>query len=487
MSITIDGLTLDKNYNPYVNFTYEYFTTQTGEIIGGVRIFTISGTVSKSSSSNSGSQVMRTLKTIRNLGTKTKCVPVTIDSFFSGSAKISNVTIDQGSDPTWVNQAPFTIEIRVPLDDIPSNSLGIKGSDRVTSISREESLEIGEESHGFIFTSPDNLKLSKTFVKWSSNISVTCEHLCSSKSPQDLVIDTLKRLALTAPNSEILEDYKNWRPHLHSRTLDFSGSNQASFSAEIILLPPEPDSQLSAFIDLQFEQERSFQDNTENKRTKGTITGLIPITWGDLVDLTNTSTHSKLASAEAALDKIINEYNKLKRWAGGVLELNKTDECPEEGGCEGLTQDADSLAVKPKSSTISKSRSEGTINFVFEWGNSVGNGCPDEDGLIKEVTVDITEPARQIVEHVLPSVGTLIQDLNCCSAKRISFVSTVSSSENDGLCSSFDPKDAESELQRAIDEYIKDPLNWLLIAHTKQTTNNSVSITKEFIEACNYV
>lgn len=481
-NITIDGIVLDRTYNPYINFTYEYFSTSTGEIIGGVRVFTISGTVSKSTSSSSGSQVMRELKTIRNIGRNAKCVSVVIGSLYSGPAKISNVTIDQGDDPSWINQAPFTIEIRAPLDNIPSNSLGIVASDRAKEVSRSESLEIGEDAHGFVYSADGSTNLSKTFVKWSSQITITCESLCSVDSPQTLAMNLLNKLLLTAPDSDILSDYKTWKPHSQSRSLELIGINQVSFSADIVLLPPDPSSQFSAFIDLEFEQDRSFQDNQESKRIKGTITGLSPISWSDLIDLDNTSTHSKLDNAENAFDYIKNKYNKLYEWRGGVLELNinKAANCPIQDN----NSDNNNI-VKPKTSSISKSRTEGTITFTFEWGTNQGE-CTDDDGLTREVTVDITEPARQIVEHVIPSVGTLIQDLNCCTAKKISFTSSISAPEADGLCPTLTDTDVDSELNRAIDRYIgNENLNkWLLINHTRQTTLNSVSTTKEFIEAC---
>jgi hypothetical protein len=153
-TITIGGLTLDEaTYAPTVNITFEYFKTDSGAIIGGHIIATIKGVVSISdndSGSATGSLVMSRLKGVRDLGKITQCISVNIENFtpLNGKAKITNVTIDQGPDPTWVNQGAYTIELKGLVSNLPGgNPFGITASDGVTQLSRTESIEIGDNSH----------------------------------------------------------------------------------------------------------------------------------------------------------------------------------------------------------------------------------------------------------------------------------------------------------------------------------------------------
>ena len=99
--------------------------------------------------------------------------------------------------------------------------------------------------------------------------------------------------------------------------------------------------------------------------------------------------------------------------------------------------------------------------------------------------VDITEPQRQIVEHIIPSYGTLIQDINACSAKRISFTSSASSSD---VCvaTSARPTGVLEPLDQAVKDYLGSatPKDWLLISHTSLVSNKNYTVTKEFIKKC---
>lgn len=484
MTIKLGSFIIDDTYSPSISSTYEYFTTPTGEIIGGSKVITITGTTTIQSGTNSASTVMQKLKSIRDLGKNTQCITVSIGSLHSGQAKITNVSIDQGPDPSWVNQGSFSIEVKAQLDSI-SNSLGITAEDHVQELTASQTIELGEDSHGYVFLSDNTL--SKAYVKFSSQVSVTCRPLCANKNPQELMINVIKKIAKLKPDSNLLQAYNNWKPYSQSRSFDITGSNQASFSTDIILLPPN--STAGAFVDLQFEHSKSYTDDAEIKKVSGTINGLSSIEWsGDLIGLNDTSSSAKFDQANSVFQKILSKYKSIENWEGLMLELTEKPNCPPTNSknspspsCKNKSSGSGSAPLRAKSSTVSNSRTEGSINFNFEWDTT--NSCADESGFTSEVVVDIIEPQKQIVEHIIPSYGTLFQDLKACNAKRINFTSNVNANGEDALCNVNALSLATTELTRAEAEYLKKGV-WLLIESSRSTSNKNISITKQYIESC---
>jgi hypothetical protein len=493
-TITLGDITLDDTYAPLVNVSFEYFKTKGGEIIGGLQKFNITGVVTVADQTGlvTGSNVMTKLKNIRNIGKKTKCANVVIPGFYSGLAKITNVSIDQGSDPTWVNQGDFSIEVSAPLTSIPTNSLGITLNDSVTDISKSETIEIGEDAHGYVLTDTkiNNVSLSKTFVKFSTKIDLTCKPLCPNLGGVNAnPISILKRMVSSGPTHEALQKYKSWKPFLQSRSLDISTEGTVSFSSEVILLPPNASAK--AFIDIGFEHNRTYESKQTTKKISGTVTGLAEIAWSDLVTISDTSSSSKLVNAEAAFSTLKSQFTDISNWSGLMLELIEIPGCPKKsstsiGQCGQEDDDEGGGDVVPTTSSISKDRTEGVINFNFEWSSEDGDQeCSESNGKRTEVTVDIVEPQATIVEHVIPGVGTLMQNLNCRSAKQITFTSTTTDPQGDG-CSQTNQCSADDAINKEIEKYVpKDnDAGWLLIENSRTTTTNSFSITKKYIRKC---
>lgn len=485
-NIIIGSFILDDTYTPLVNLAYEYFKTEGGEIIGGLQKYTISGTVTigDDGASLTGASVMTKLKNIRQLGKKTKCVDVVIPNFYSGTAKITNVQIDQGPDPSWVNQGDYSIEITAPLSNIPTNSLGITAEDCVTDISKSETIEIGEDAHGYILLGGN--QLTKTFITFKLQISLTCKPLCSTNGIN--VVKILKRLASTGPTNKAFEKYLSWTPYLQNRSLELSTDGTANFSADVILLPPNATPR--AFIDLEFEHSHTYESKQQTKKISGTVTGLASIPWTELVTLQNTSLASKLTNAESAFATVKGLYSDISSWNGITLELLEIPNCPRttsntSGQC-GTTDPTYQPCFQATTSNISKARTDGTINFTFEWATqSEDEECADQNGKRTEITVDITEPQANIVEHIIPDVGTLVQNLNCRSAKTIDFTSTTTDPKSDG-CATANACVAEEAINEEIKKYIPedDDDGWLLIEYSKTETSDSFSIKKKYIRKC---
>jgi hypothetical protein len=488
MAISIGGITLDSDSTPVVKVTYDYFKSKSGEILGGHTVFTITGTVSVSDSSgSSGSTVMKKLQSIRDIGTNTKCVPVNIPGYFNGQGKISNVNIEQGPDPTWVNQGAYSIELKTELANLPPNSLGITKDDAVSDISISESIEIGEDAHGFSF---DGGQLSKSFVKFTNKVSVTCKPLCpTSGTPFSKALGVLRRVLKSGPQNEIFATYKTWRTLLQDRSLEMNSEGGVSFSATIILLPPS--SSHNALIDLSFGHNQTYESRTENFTVSGNITGLAPIAWSDLVNLSDSCSASKLVGAESAFGYVSGKYSSLGSWAGQTLTLNEQPNCPGNNPNNSATQCGSSPfntqinCVEPTNSTVSRNRTDGSISFTFEWASSeIDSGGCSSGGNRTEIIIDVEDPQPTLVEHVIVRYGTLIQNINCSTAKRVSGTLTITSSDGDSCppppgCNQGNADNLMTEL----DKYANDG-NYYRTGYTETLSLNSYSLKIDLVKAC---
>ena len=486
MSITIGSFVLDdEKYSPTSNISFEYYTSDSGEIIGGNIIATITGIVSVSDQDGlkTGSVVMSRLSSIRNLGSSPTCVTTSIPNFnpLGGKAKITNVTIDQGPDPSWVNQGAYTIELRGLIASIPPNSFGITSADGVVELTRKESITIGEDSHGYVYDVASGV--SKAFVRFSNSISLKCETYCGSTNNTISVLNRLVRYSMT--NSKLITQYGSYKKYLQSRSIDIDTDGSINFSCDMILLPPTFTG--SALVDLVFSYNRTYESKDITYVTSGTVTGLVSIDWGNLVTLGSTCSTSKLANAIGVFGTLRTKYENLSNWGGLKLELNEKPNCPPEdennvGRCENKQEEdaEDSDYVKPSSGTISISRTDGVINFNFEWSTTQDDkgGTCIKDGIKTETTVEIIEPQNQYVEHILPGKGTLIQNLNCKSAKRVNI--TVATSYPEDNCGNKTRCNANDGLAIAINQYV--PAKALLIEHNTTETKNSYTIRQNFIE-----
>lgn len=489
MDIVLGPITLDtQTYAPIASVSYEFFKTDSGEIIGGQIIAKINGIVSVSDDPNNtsrvGAMVMQKLKTIRDLGRQTSCITTNIPNFnpLNNQAKITNVTIDEGPDPAWVNQGAYSIEVRGLVDNIPSNSFGIVASDGVTQVSRTESISIGEESHG---GNAGNLE-SNTFIKFTNNISLTCKPFCSNTNP----ISVLKKIIKLGANHPVFSLYKGWDTYLQSRTLETNSDGTITFNADIILLPP---GSAPALVNIEFGYRRTYESRDITFTTVGNIEGLVSINWSDLVNLDSSCSVSKLTNAKSVYDQISSKYKDLNSWSGENLELEQKDNCPLPniffiGRCTGpfsggirqnIDYDIDTSCVKPSSSTESIDRTNGSINFTYEWSTTSFNGgyCV-KDGRREEITVEITEPQESYVEHSIPGYGTLIQNVNCKTAKRIS--ATISITTPDDTCNTNAPCLVNDGKKLILDKYFGND-QWILIGNTITSTINSYTLREDYI------
>lgn len=481
MSITIGGTTLDARFTPTIKVSFDYFKNKAGVVLGGNTIFTISGTITiDDSNALPGAAVMTQLKGIREIGKKTDCVPVTIAGFYSGQAKITNVSIEQGPDPSWVNQGAYSIEVKAPLENLPPNNLGITKDDFVSDLTISESLELGEDAHGFSF---DGGILNKAFAKFTNRVTVTCKPLCpSSGTPFAKAMGVLRRVVKKGPQNPIFDTYKSWKTLLQDRSIELNSDGGVTFSSTIILMPPG--SRFDALVDLSFGHSQTYDSESESKTVTGTITGLAPIAWSDLVNLSDSCSSSKLSGAESAFSHIKSNYNNLSSWAGQTLSLIKQPNCPDPktavGQC-GTSSNTNSVCLEPTNSTISKNRTEGSISFTFEWSSTSKDNC-NSNGNKTEIIVDVEDPQPTLVEHTVIRYGTLVQNINCKTAKRVTGTLTITSSGG-GCPTPASCGGGEEDLGAEISKQTGDG-EYYLIGKTETTTLTSYSLKLDYIKAC---
>ena len=112
--------------SPFVNLVVEKY--RVGEkIIGGVLKLTLNGTAVGSSFNEviDGQGSGTGIKDILELAQIKGCVCVEIkcsSTLINGPGRIISVSANEGNQPTWVNMAPYTIEIELPENDIFSDS-----------------------------------------------------------------------------------------------------------------------------------------------------------------------------------------------------------------------------------------------------------------------------------------------------------------------------------------------------------------------------
>lgn len=445
--------------------SYEYYKSPGGEIIGGVQTITIVGSVAfPDNGGQTGYQVMSTLKELVNLGETPTCIYVDIPGHYTGLANIDNVTTNSGSDPAWINAGEFSIEIKAPLKTIPSNSFGITAEDRVVEISRSSKVELSEDSHGYIFSTDFHKAYATAIVE----LNVRCEPLCS---PNFDLLSVINKLANTNLHSSLLE-YDNWNKYAKNRSIQVTSANSVTISTQYIITPHKG----KALVELNHAFNETYGESSSTKLTiSGTITGLTdPDVFIGRTDFAGTCVSSRLSNAESVLSKIVTEYSNLFSWDGIVLQL---DSLKIQSGVPEIPTPVQ--CIKPNASTISKSRTEGVINFSFEWATE----CSNTDRVSTDINIDVIEPQEQFVEHVIPLFGTLIQKLNTKNARRFNIQVTTTYPEN--LCVAMPAGCDETndpDIKALLDKYNINPVNLILTKNNRSISNNTVTLDQSYIE-----
>ena len=510
--IFINGKNLGSS--PVTNIEDEFFRTGDGEIIGGVHKISINGSIV----GLDGTAVMSELKSLRELGKTALCVPIITD-LYRGRAKIENVTIPQGPDPSWINQGEFSIELTAQMDKIPNNRFGFIASDNVREFSQSESLSLGDDHHGYLVIKRGGAKLSKTFVKFSTKMSIRCDSFCGGT---DQSVKLLQDRLHVIPNHPALVGYgapvvgnaipidipkRDWIVYPQSRSLDISSQGTVSFSADAILVDPLW-SMAIAFVEYSAAINTTYSPDPQySVILSGNIQGLSKVDWTDLITLTDTCGGSdKLTNA-------LDVFNKAGKWLFdfelvdvgsnillNALKLVKQNNCPvtssaSQASCASTTPTSEEIStlIKAASSSVTTNRTSGSVDFSLSWEpDPTGGGasCAGADGASEDFGLTITPEVKQYAIHTIPRYGTIIQDLICLKNEKLSFTASRKGSAGQGLglCDPVTLPGCEP-VGSNFDKFIKDYMlttkkTYLLLSHSKNFTNESSSEQKEFIELC---
>lgn len=453
------------------NSSYEYYRTEGGEIIGGAQIIKISGSIIETDdNSATGQLVMSQLSDLIKLGQAIQCINVNIPGHYSGQAKIQNISTEQGSDPSWINSADFGIEIKAPLKSIPSNSFSIVADDCVVELTRSSSVELSEDSHGYVYTTGGTF--SKTFGVSSLELKFKCDPICT---PGFSIISVINKLIKKDIHS-LFGEYIGWNKYAKSRSVQVSSDNSATITTQYIITPH----QSSALVDLVFNHDKSYTNKIEKKIISGSVTGLTGT--GAFTDkgFSGSCNESKIANAEGVFQQIKNYYSSISTWNGITLTLAEqiSTNNLNLNICSDKSSNNAAICIKPSFSSVSRSRTEGVIDFSFEWSSDDNQNCADNNGVSTDVSVDITEPQPQFAEFVSPGFGTILQNLNTKSARKITIQYTTTFPEK--LCGEL-PNCYSSFDESLVGRYMGSCGNPLLIKHTITRSTRSIVENRSYI------
>lgn len=498
--------------SPFVNLSVEKY--RAGEkVIGGVLKLTLNGTAVGSSFNEviDGQGGGTGIKDILELAQIKGCVCVEIkcsSTLIDGPGRIISVSANEGNQPTWVNMAPYTIEIELPENNIFTDGRVVipdtEGGDTdynyvLKNISENLSWNINEDAFNWgsacSGVNPAGIDgFGNRHIKVNFNISAvgvegitdcSCGTGISSNTKiygleaaekhlknrltdlRTLGADSLFDIASykDPPNVEILaafNTYAGGSSFLDFRSIEINPvDNSINLSGEIIY---RPSGCLNPEVFSSLNVEHNITTDEENITISGNITGLIDTNFDEIITLnpnhfTDCSLNTKINHAEVFLQKInipdeliniANCYAGNQPFPNGYIE----DDCPysaSSGVCDvtptSPTQPPVELCdLRIVSSQISRNLTAGEISFSFNLSNAPN--CEVAGATKLDINITHDKPHDNIVEIIIPgrgSRGPLIQNLCCNSAEKYDI--NIDATLNRKTCS-FDMKQQTIEQLR---------------------------------------
>lgn len=356
--------------SPFVNLSLEKY--KVGELtIGGILKLTLNGTVTGSSFNevvSTGAGGVTGLKDILQIGQHRECVYVEVgcsNYIVKGYGRVTSVNINEGNNPTWVNMAPYTIEI-----DLYTNDLGLTDGIRpafpgkvetteldnlmLRSISESFSVSVSEDAFNFVEDNYPSASIMPDFsdfggwgnrhVKVNFNINVAGIRTLKDCNPSgtegtlkygleaaetyaDLRINKLRTMDISglfsSPKSggELLtafSQYRGGKTYLDFRTIEINPlEDSLSLSGEIIYRPSGCGAGTEdVFTSLNVEQSLDTEGSTIT--LSGNIQGLVDNSFDKVIkmsttpknwSITNCATPTKISYAEIFLAQFATKDN----------------------------------------------------------------------------------------------------------------------------------------------------------------------------------
>lgn len=355
--------------SPFINISLEKY--KVGELtIGGVLKVTLNGTVTGSSFNEvvtTGAGGATGLKDILQIGHHRECVYVEVkcnDSIVKGYGRVTSLNISEGNMPTWVNMAPYTIEI-----DLYTNDIGLSGTPTLKppapgqietfgssstildnlmlrSISESFSISINEETFNFVDgTYPIPMSAWTNFGGWGNrhikvNFNISAAGIralnCTGGSETSFdygldaaelyIRDRINKLrdmdvagVFSPPTTELTNaftEFRNGKRFLDFRTIEVNPlEDSLSLSGEIIYRPSGCKSDIEDNVFTVLNVEQSLDSEGETITLSGNIQGLVDNSYDKVIKMATLPTNWSITNCSSYQGKILNAERFLKEFA----------------------------------------------------------------------------------------------------------------------------------------------------------------------------
>ncbi len=510
--------------SPFINISLEKYKMD-NIIIGGVMKITLNGVVVDSNFTGVTGELLQILGA--NVGANSDCVNIKINcggTFIDGWGRILSVNISEGQQPTWVNLAPYSIEIELYENNggpvvYPDASINLENTNTLLLSNLEENftLSINEDSFNWdVVNGLSDLLVDGVGNRHIAvNFTITAAGIngCSSGSSllygleaaetaiQDRIsylqngsINMLNSFQATNLPSDI-DVYMNGDKYLQLRNITVNTmSNSISVEGNLIVRPSGC-SWSNVFTTINVSESVDTEGNDIS--IAGTITGLVNMNYSNIIADTNNKTlncafNEKMSAAESFL-AIIHDDNVLKNIAlAHVSEEYILDNCIITGTgntpCGSISPDTsvDLCDFRITTTDIDRQYADGTINFSFVLSNKNSCNIPGANKVDIEVTTD--KPHDNIVEILIPgrgNSGPIIQNLCCKSSRKITYSLTATLNKTRCAWNNTATIDSIRQCAEAIlDQYKQDSDTtcWFVVSDQETTGNNTYRLTQEFVE-----
>lgn len=512
--VTINGTQLVPS--PFVNIVVE--KNYVGDyVIGGMWKITLNGTIVGDSFNDVSSQALEIL----GLGSTGDCLELTIkctQTFIEKAyGKIVSVSVSEGNNPTWVNIAPYTIELEIYENNgekvvTPTSDLVLtqSGDAVLKAYSEEFNLSINEDSFSWdevpgvpaLGPNDDNyLNIGNQHVKVTFSMSATgigtdCVSavdeygLAAAEKVIENRINDVQKMFLTnlVPSkvlpptlSQHLDSYAAGNSYLQFRSIAVNTiENSLSVNGELIYRP-------SYCKNPEIFTTMTVEENLDNEgRTvtiSGNVKGLVDVrsvssapsgSYFSIIGLSaagdwpNCLDRARMGKVHTFINDLTSEDGiKLLKSIANVTEHHPTgnpnikDTCPAESGfgddiCVSSPAPSSSVEfceLRLISSQISRIYGEGQANFSFVLSNKQNCGIIGA----RKVDVEITDeyPRDNIVEILIPGRGDkgVLIQNLCCKSATKKGIS-ISATLNSNRCNPQMSNTDFTKMQECLDDYI---------------------------------
>lgn len=428
-TVTISGKNLKPA--PFVTLSVEQYKAEE-YVIGGILLVQLKGTVVGENFADVSSQIIEILK----LGGDGECHDIKIDCngsvLVDGRGRIRSVGADEGPMPSWVNMAPYTIDIEVfenngELVVKPDKRIvgWITDKEAIKDVSESISLAISDESYAVDLAGVLG-KIGKAHAKCTFNLSATgaganCATASGLKIGLEAAEEVIKRrlqqislmqwdagtLGGTQIHSE-LASYRDGYYHLNFRNVEintFAGS--ITVGGELIWRPAAcvyP----HVFIDVNVDAKAEYASIERTVTISGSVQGISADTYDEIIRTVGfpRENNSRMPNAEDAFadiktgfDGLANQYMLPK-----MAQLSQANDA-----CNIPPEPEKALTLISKTET--RQFSQATITFNYEY--STKPACTIVGASKVEIDAVHDKPADVVVEHTVIGRGyPLIQNLN---------------------------------------------------------------------------